>query len=235
MADSARAMVILAHPDDAEFLAGGTIAGWLAAGWRVSYLLCTNGSGGSDDLAMTAPRLTAIRQAEQADAARLMGVEEVTFLDYRDGELQHTLALRCELTRHIRRYRPDRLLCFDPVTRHFPDYINHADHYISGEAALAAAFPAAREHLAFPELLREGLLPHKVMEIWLTGTLSPNHWEEITATFERKIEAMRCHSSQVGDGVELAATLRRRAEEAGRQADPPLPLAEPFRVIKMRR
>ena len=230
-----RALIILAHPDDPEFLAGGTIAGWTAAGAEVAYLLLTNGNAGSDDPTMTPVRLSALRQAEQHEAAAALGVAEVIFLNHGDGQLQHTLDLRGEIVLHIRRLRPDLVLCFDPATRWFPDYINHPDHYIAGEAALAAVFPAARERLAFPELLAGGLLPHKVMEIWLTGTLQPNHWVDISATLEAKIAAMCLHRSQVGDGRDVDATLRRRAAAAGAAASPPLAAAEDFRVINMRR
>jgi LmbE family N-acetylglucosaminyl deacetylase len=230
-----RALAILAHPDDPDFLAGGTIAGWTDAGWWVGYLLCTRGDAGTADPTMTADRLAGIRQAEQRAAAAELGVAHVEFLEHGDAQLLHTLALRGQLVRAIRQHRPDVLLCFDPRTRWFPDYVNHPDHYTSGEAALAAAFPTAREFLAFPEHLAEGLQPHKVMEIWLVGTDDPNHWHDIGATLDRKIAAMRHHASQVGDGVEADATLRRRAAEAGRQADPPLAAAEPFRVIHMRR
>jgi LmbE family N-acetylglucosaminyl deacetylase len=230
-----RALAILAHPDDAEFMAGGTLAHWLAAGWQVAYVLCTNGGAGTQDRAMTPARLSAIRQAEQRAAAAALGVASVEFLEYADGELQHTLDLRRQLTRAIRHHRPDRLLCFDPVTRWFPDYINHADHWTSGEAALAAAFPAAREFLAFPDLLAEGLEPHKVMEVWLTGTLQPNEWIDIAETLDRKIAAMLHHVSQVGDGAEATAAIRARAAAIGAQAPVPLAAAEVFRVIHMRR
>jgi LmbE family N-acetylglucosaminyl deacetylase len=229
-----RTLVILAHPDDPDFLAGGAIAGWTAAGEEVAYLLCTRGDGGTTDPAMTPDRLAEIRQAEQRAAAAELGVGEVEFLEHSDGQLQHTLDLRRQLVRAIRRVRPDRLVCFDPATRWFADYINHVDHYTAGEAALAAAFPAARERLVFPELLVEGLEPHKVMEIWLVATLQPNHWHDIGATLDRKIAAMRHHVSQVGDGARVEEVLRRRAAEAGQAAAPPLAAAEPFRVIQMR-
>jgi LmbE family N-acetylglucosaminyl deacetylase len=230
-----RALAILAHPDDAEFMAGGTIATWIDAGWQVAYLLCTNGGAGSEDIGMTAAVLSALRQAEQRAAADALGVGGVEFLDYPDGELQHTLDLRRQITRAVRRYRPYRVLCFDPTTRWYPDYINHADHWTSGEAALAAVFPAARERLAFPELLDEGLEPHKVMDIWLTGTLQPNHWVDIEAVLDRKLAAMLLHTSQVGDGAEAAAAIRARAATVGQQAPTPLAAAEAFRVIQMRR
>jgi LmbE family N-acetylglucosaminyl deacetylase len=229
-----RTLIIMAHPDDPEFTAGGAIAGWTAAGGVVAYLLCTRGDGGTTDPALTPDRLAALRQAEQRAAAGLLGVGEVTFLEHSDGRLQHTLDLRRQLVRAIRRFRPDRLVCFDPATRWFPDYVNHPDHYISGEAALAAAFPAARERLIFPELLDEGLAPHAVMEIWLTGTLQPDYWHDISATLDRKIAAMCRHHSQVGDGARVSALLRRRAAEAGQQAPTRLAAAEPFRVIRMR-
>jgi LmbE family N-acetylglucosaminyl deacetylase len=135
----------------------------------------------------------------------------------------------------MRRFRPDRVLCFDPTTRWFPDYVNHPDHYISGEAALAAVFPAARERLAFPELLAENLEPHKVMEIWLVGTLQPNHWVDISGVLDRKIGAMLLHTSQVGDGEEARTSLQRRAADAASRAPEPMTAAEEFRLIRMRR
>jgi LmbE family N-acetylglucosaminyl deacetylase len=227
--------VILAHPDDPEFMVGGTIAHWVAAGWEVTYLLCTRGDAGSDDPAMTPDRLSGLRQHEQRDAAAALGVRQVLFLDYPDGQLQHTLELRREIARVVRQVRPDRAVCFDPSTRWYPDYVNHPDHYISGEAALAGIFPAARERLAFPELLAEGLEPHKVMEIWLTGSLQPDHWEDISDTLEAKIAAMCRHGSQVGDGTEVRAALERRAAAAGRLAPEPMAAAEDFRRIRMRR
>lgn len=235
MAAAGRALVVLAHPDDPEFLVGGTIATWTAAGWEVAYLICTDGSAGSEDPTMTGARLSALRQEEQRVAAEALGAGPVEFLHYPDGQLQHTLDLRREIARAVRRFRPARVVCFDPTTRWFPDYVNHPDHYISGEAALAGVFPAARERMAFPELLDEGLEPHKVMEIWLTATSQPNHWEDISATLERKIDAMCRHVSQVGDGAEVRETLRRRAADAGQRAPTPLPAAEEFRLIRMRR
>jgi LmbE family N-acetylglucosaminyl deacetylase len=184
---------------------------------------------------MTPDRLAATRQAEQRAAGAALGVHDVRFLDHSDGLIEHTLDLRRELVRVIRQVRPDRLICFDPATRWFADYVNHPDHYLSGEAALAAVFPTARERLAFPELLiEEGLEPHKVMEIWLVATLQPNYWHDISATLEQKLAAMRCHVSQVGDGERIDRVLRQRAAEAGAQATPPLAAAEAFRVIHMR-
>ncbi|MCC6629459.1 MAG: PIG-L family deacetylase [Chloroflexi bacterium] len=230
-----RTLAILAHPDDPDFLAGGTVAGWTDAGGEVVYLLCTRGDGGTTDPTISHDQLAEQRQAEQRAAGLALGVHEVHFLEHGDGQLQHTLDLRRQLVRAIRRIRPDRLLCFDPATRWYADYVNHPDHYLSGEAALAAVFPTARERLAFPELLeQEGLEPHAVMEIWLVGTLQPNYWQDIGATLERKIAAMRCHVSQVGDGQRVEGVLRQRAADAGAQASPPLAAAEPFRVIRLR-
>jgi len=230
-----RTLCILAHPDDPDFLAGGTIATWTDAGGEVVYLLCTRGDGGTTDPTITHDQLAAMRQAEQRTAAAALGVHDVRFLAHGDSLLQHTLDLRRELVRVIRLVRPDRLVCFDPASRWFADYVNHPDHYLSGEAALAAVFPTARERLAFPELLeREGLEPHKVMEIWLVATQQPNHWQDISATLDRKIAAMHCHVSQVGDGARIEGVLRQRAADMGAQATPALDAAEAFRVIRMR-
>ncbi|MGC8788036.1 MAG: PIG-L deacetylase family protein, partial [Anaerolineae bacterium] len=174
-------MVITAHPDDAEFTVAGTVARWVKEGWPVVYVICTDGSRGSNDPGMPPERMSPIRHAEQLEAAHILGVQTVVFLDYEDGTLQPTLELRRDLTRLIRRYKPDIVICSDP-TRYFHRdmYVNHPDHRAAGEAALYAIFPSAVTRFIFPELLEEGLEPHKVGEIYLYGSAEPNIWIDIT-------------------------------------------------------
>ena len=197
-----RAMVVAAHADDAEWGCGGTVARWCAAGWEVAYVLCTDGSKGSDDPAITAADLVQIRQREQREAGRILGLSEITFLGYPDAGLEPTLALRKDIARQIRRQRPDILVCMNPA-RNFghQGYIDHPDHLAAGEAAMAAAFPAARDRLTFPELIaEEGLLAHKVKEVWIMGFPHPDRYVDITEYADTAIAALRAHRSQVGDG-----------------------------------
>jgi LmbE family N-acetylglucosaminyl deacetylase len=193
-------MVIVAHPDDAEFMCAGTVARWAASGCEVTYVLGTSGDKGSNDPTMTSERLVEIREAEQVAAARILGVKHVEFLRFRDAELLPDLELRRAIVRAIRKYKPDAVICQDPTARWFgQEYIQHPDHIAMGEAALAAVFPTSRDRLTFPELLAEGLEPHTVREVYLAGSAEPDYWVDITAYFERKIEALRAHASQMGD------------------------------------
>jgi LmbE family N-acetylglucosaminyl deacetylase len=228
-----RVLVMMAHPDDPEFTAGGTIARWVNDGAWVGYVICTAGDKGSEDRSLPAALLARTREAEQRAAGRMLGVQAFEFLGYEDGGLQHTLQLRCDLVRAIRRHRPDTVLCFEPSTRYLGSYyVQHPDHYLSGEAVLAAIYPAARNARTFPELLDEGLEPHVVEQVYMAATNTPDRWIDIEATFEAKVAAMQRHGSQAGDGGDLAGFLRLLAAEAGRTARPaPLRLAEPFRYL----
>lgn len=207
----ASAMVVVAHPDDAEFLCAGTIAKWTAAGCEATYVVVTRGDKGSEDREMTPSRLAEIREAEQRAAGEILGVRNYRFMGYPDGYLQATLGLRRDITRLIRHYRPEVVICFDPTARYLGDsYLNHPDHRASGDATLDAVFPSARDHLTFPELLSDGLEPHKVREVWLGGAAEPNAWVDITATFETKRAALAAHPSQLGpEVVEFAAGMSR--------------------------
>ena len=170
-----RVMVIVAHPDDAEFFCGGTVALWSSAGAEVSYLILTNGNKGSDDPEMTPEKLATIRQKEQRAAADVLGVKNVIFFDEPDGELVSTLDLRKRVVAEIRRYRPDIVVGPDPSRFFFADsYINHADHRAAGLVTIDAVFPAARNRMYHPELLEAGLEPHTVTEVYLGGTEHPN-------------------------------------------------------------
>ncbi len=213
-----RVMVITAHPDDAEFTAAGTVAKWTREGVTVIYVICTDGSRGSNDPEVTPEDLVAIRKAEQDAAARVLGVAEIVYLGYEDGTLQHTLALRRDLTREIRRYRPDIVVCPDPTVRYYGDsYLNHPDHRAAGDAALDAVFPSARTRYIFPELLAEGLEPHTVRQVYVRNSASPNLWVDISDTIELKIAALREHESQVSrsQGWEEKVRARARGEAMG--------------------
>jgi len=214
-----RVMVIMAHPDDPEFGAGGTVAKWVREGKEIVYVLVTSGDKGSSDPEMTPQRLIEIREAEQRAAARKLGVREVVFLGYRDGEVEPTLALRRDLTREIRRWRPDAVITMNPATYYVDGrYINHPDHRAVGEAALAAIFPTARDPLNFPEHRAAGLEPHKVRQVYLTISPDADAFIDITDTIEDKIAALREHRSQFENFEQLAQRVRERAAETAKHA-----------------
>ncbi len=214
-----RIMVIMAHPDDPEFGAGGTIARWAREGKEITYVLVTSGDKGTADPNMTPERLMEIREAEQRAAAQRLGVGQVIFLRYRDSEVEPSLALRRDLTREIRRWRPDAVITMNPATYYVDGrYINHPDHRAVGEAALAAIFPTARDHLNFPEQRAEGLEPHKVREVYMTISPDADTFIDITDTIEDKIAALREHRSQFEAFDQLAARVRERAAETAKRA-----------------
>lgn len=213
-----RAMVVMAHPDDAEFGCAGTVARWTAAGCEVVYVLGTSGDKGSDDPEMTSERLVETREAEQREAAKILGVKKVEFLRFRDAELMPNLELRLAITRMIRKYRPEALICQDPTARWMgQEYIQHPDHIAMGEAALAAVFPSARDRLTFPQLLAEGLEPYKTREVYIGGARDPDVWIDITDSFETKVKALGAHKSQMG-GWDFASMLRRWAQDSAAEA-----------------
>jgi LmbE family N-acetylglucosaminyl deacetylase len=229
-----RILGIFAHPDDPEFSMGGSAALWADQGHEVYYCIVTDGSAGSNDPNQDLRELVRIREEEQRAAARVLGVREVFFLGYKDGVLEPTLELRRELTRLIRHLKPDRVVCGDPTAFFYGDeYINHADHRAAAEAAVAAVFPSAPTRPIFPELLAEGLEPHQVKELYITADQGGPYtvYVDISSTIERKIEALRCHASQVqvGDGD----WVRNWAAETGKTAG--LTYAEAFRVMRLAR
>ena len=227
-------MVVTPHPDDAEIGCAGTVAQWIREGTEVVYVLCTNGDKGSGDPEMTSERLAAIREKEQADAARVLGVKEVIYLRHPDGSLEDGAEFRGQLVRAIRMHRPDTVFCPDPYRRGF--YL-HRDHRICGQVTIDAVFPYARDHLHFPEHLRvDGLAPHRVGEILMWGAEEPDTFVDITDAIELKIAALLKHVSQVSgagsdrDGDEF---VRANASRMGQRAE--LPYAEAFRRIQFRR
>lgn len=216
------ALCVVAHADDTEFGIAGTVASWVRDGWDVYYVICTDCSGGGpDDAVDLSPaarqRTVETRKLEQRAAAKILGVKDVIFLDYPDGLLQPTLELRRDIVRLIRQYRPSRLVCQSPErswtpTMSIPRY--HPDHLAAGEAALAAAYPAAQNPWDFPELFKEGLKPHKVSEVYITATPVQNHYVDITETMDIKLEALRAHESQVGHNLEFLERMLRDGASA---------------------
>lgn len=221
-------MVVVAHPDDAEFMVAGTVAKWTKAGCEVTYVVITKGDKGSDDPEMTPERLAEIREAEQREAGAVLGVRNFEFMGYPDAYLQHTLELRRDVTRIIRKYRPEVVITFDPTTRFFNDtYPNHPDHRVAGDVTVDAVFPTARDRLTFPELIDEGYGPHKVAQLWLSTADKANVWVDITETLPVKQEALMKHPSQLGpDIVEFAVQMARWGAEGQ-----PFEFGEAFRRI----
>lgn len=229
-----RALVVVAHPDDPEFLFGATIASLTDTGCVVSYLVCTNGENGGRDPRVPSAELTRLRHVEQQGAAGVLGVTSMTFLDLPDGSLQPTPALRLLIAREIRRVRPDLLITHYPArVLHLPLEASHPDHLAVGEAALAAVSPDAANPRACPGLLAEGLEPFRVREIWIPGYGNANHYVNAGPFLERKLEAIRCHHSQVtmypdGEPVWVRDWMRRSGEKGGYQ------YAEDFWRIQVR-
>ena len=209
-----RALVVTAHPDDSEFGAAGTIAKLVREGCEVSYVVVTNGNKGSGDRSMTQARLAKIREEEQRNAARTLGVERVQFLGYDDGEIEDTRELRREVSREMRRLRPDLVICQNP-NRTYNLGASHRDHRIVGGAALDCVYPLARDHMAFPELLPE-FEPHKVREVYVMQWESPQLVVDIGDVFDLKLKALACHQSQFADFVALEKRIRERAAELGK-------------------
>jgi LmbE family N-acetylglucosaminyl deacetylase len=207
-----RILVILAHPDDPEFFCGATIARWIEAGHEVRYCLLTCGDKGTKDRNLVSEQLCAVRQEEQRNAAKVLGVERVQFLHYPDGYLVPDLLLRRDITRVIRQEKPDILITCDPTTLFTANLtINHPDHRAAGQATLDSVFPAARDHLIFVELWRdENLEPHIVREVWVCGTLEPSVVLDVSDQWETKIRALYEHKSQIGDPDKLAERMRSR-------------------------
>lgn len=205
-----RILVVAAHPDDVDFGSAGTIATWTDAGLEVSYCIATDGDAGGFDPAVPRSAIAGIRQDEQRKAAAAVGVTDVEFLGYPDGQLVVSIALRRDITRVIRRARPDRMVVPSPERDLRNVYGSHPDHQATGEAALCAIYPDARNPYAHPELIvEEGLEAHTVPEVWVT---SPNdradHYVDITDTFDRKIAALRAHASQTTHMTDLEERMR---------------------------
>jgi LmbE family N-acetylglucosaminyl deacetylase len=203
-----RILVVTAHPDDVDFGAAGSVARWTDAGIDVAYCVCTSGEAGGSDRTMTRAAMAELREAEQRTAAKAVGVSDVTFLGHPDGRLEPTLDLRRDISRVIRRLRPQRVVSQSPERSFQRVYASHPDHLAAGAAALAAVYPDARNPFAHPELLEEGWEPWSVNELYLMTAVGPDTFVDITGTVERKLEALRSHVSQHADPDALDRLIR---------------------------
>jgi LmbE family N-acetylglucosaminyl deacetylase len=227
-----RILVITAHPDDVDFGAAGTVGTWTKAGIEVTYCIVTDGNAGGNDPSISRPDMAVLRRAEQTAAAQCVGVTDLRWLGYQDGQVEATIGLRRDLARVIRQVRPDRVLSPSPDRMYARVGASHPDHRAVGSAALDAVYPDARNQFAFPELLAdEGLEPWTVKEVWLMASPLADHFVDVTDTFENKLAALRAHQSQTGE-LDLDQFLRgwlsRSAEQAGFPAGR---LAEVFQVL----
>jgi LmbE family N-acetylglucosaminyl deacetylase len=204
-------LVILAHPDDAEFFCGGTIARWVAAGHEIHYLLFTRGDKGSNDPEMKPEKLMRIREVEQRSAADVLGVKTISYLDKQDGYVSSDLETRKSIVGFIRKVKPNIIVTSDPANLFTRDgHINHPDHRSVGKQVIDAIFPAVGNRLFFSELLDEGLEPHKVDELWLSIPNEANTVIDVTDTWELKLRALTRHASQIGDGSAFKARMKLR-------------------------
>ena len=220
-----RVMAIFAHPDDAEFLCSGTIARFVQSGYRAQYVLATSGDKGSDDRSATPQQLATTREAEQLAAARILGVEEVTFLRHSDGEVEVSIPFRRELSLVLRQGKPDVVITFDPWQR----YQIHPDHRAVGQTTLDAV-AAARDHMYYPDQLTEGLTEHRAHNVYFFASDDPNYFVDITSTIDTKIAALFAHTSQIRtEGLE--ERIRQRARLAGQQIG--VEYAEAFHYLPM--
>lgn len=204
--------MVVAHPDDAEFWAGGTVASWVAAGVQVSYCVLTDGDAGGFDPGVPRATVPGMRRAEQQAAAGILGVTSVEFLGHAEDGLGADERLRKDLVRIIRQLRPQRVLTWSPQWNWPRFRSSHPNHRATGEVTLAAVYPDAGNRFAHMDLLGQGLEPWTVTEIWLLNSPAPDHFVDITETFECKVAAVRAHASQVADRPSLARELRARIE-----------------------
>lgn len=213
-----KAMVVFAHPDDAEWGCSASVAQLIREGSEVVYVVCTDGSKGTEDRSINGYKLSEIRRKEQVNAGKALGLKDVIFLNHPDGYLEPNLDLRRDISREIRRWKPDLLITTNPKRDLLmSDYLGHPDHFAAGEAALSAVFPSARDHLTFPELLSEGYDTHKVKEVWVImfGENS-NYINPITKEdLNKAIKALQSHVSQLKDPDEAAKWMTKRREDLG--------------------
>lgn len=231
-----RALVVMAHPDDADFGCAGTVALWTRAGTEVVYLMVTDGDAGGDERTVDGTGMAELRRAEQRKAAATVGVHDVRFLGYSDGRVLPTLELRRDIARVIRQVRPQRLVMPSPDRDWRRIAVSHPDHLATGEAAINAVYPDARNPHAHPELLAgEGLEAWTVPQVWIPHGRDADHWSDITEVFDRKVAALACHESQIPDVSALEPRLREwLGAEAVRGGLPEGHLAEVFQVVDTR-
>lgn len=226
-----RALVVTAHPDDMEFGSAGTLARWADAGADITLCIATDGSTGTQDRDLMGDKLSALRKRESRDAADVVGINDLVWLDYRDGYVEYTLDLRRDIARVFRKYRPHRFMVIDPQPVIEDRFINHPDHRAIGQASLDVSMTAGTTPGHFPELLDEDLPPWRgLRELWIAGPAGGARVVDISDYIERKIDALRCHQSQVGANIEeIAGFVRTYTAEAGKPHG--YAHAESFRVL----
>jgi LmbE family N-acetylglucosaminyl deacetylase len=228
-----RVLVIVAHPDDADFGVAGTLAKWIRSGTVARMVCCTSGDAGADDATTDPLELALTREKEQRAAAAVVGYEDVDFLHRPDGALENDLALREQLVRIVRQFKPDAVMCMDPtvvITR--GGFVQHVDHRNAAMAAIDAVYPASRNAMAFPHLvIDEGLEPHNVDIVYMFFTDSADTWVDTSATIDTKIAALREHTSQLRQPEKLEEMLRGWSQEDGAKIG--TNAAEGFRLLKM--
>lgn len=222
-------MVVVAHPDDLEFSSGGSVAKLTAAGKRVVLVQVTSGDRGTSDRSIRPDQLVALREEEEREAARRLGIAEVVFLRHPDGEVANDVRLRGDITRMIRAHKPDVVITHDG----FRPYALHPDHRHVGIATTDAVYPCARDPWAYPEQIEAGLETWKVAEIWFFGAEHPDRQIDVTDTFDRKIEALKAHETQVGGSDGWIERVAERMREVAK--DEPYELGEAFKVVQLRR
>jgi len=221
-----RAMAIFAHPDDVDFGCSGTLASWAERGTHITYCVITSGQKGTHDLEMSPDTMARTREREQRAAGKVVGAQEFVFLGHQDGELEVSMVLRGEVCKAIRVHKPDAILTQDP----WRPYQTHPDHRVAGWMAMDGLI-AARDHLFYPEQLREGLKHHRVKRAFLFGTAEPNVWFDISGTIDRKLDALKAHESQVKDFAALSERMRAWAATVGGAWG--LEAAEAFRYLEL--
>jgi LmbE family N-acetylglucosaminyl deacetylase len=229
---SERILVVGAHPDDVDFSSAGTMSKWSNEGKEIYYLICTGGDKGGTQNEHTPAQLVEIRKAEQLAAAKIVGVKEVIFMGRKDGELVADMGLREEMVRVIRRVKPNKVFSFDPANQAFDGFhLFHPDHRAVAISVFDAIYPAAKNRLYFPQLLVEGLEPHKVDELYFFGTREPNVWFDISDTMDQKISCLREHKSQFSEmrAEMIEQYVKQRCQDAGK--DKGIQYAEAFRMI----
>lgn len=208
---------VVAHPDDLEFGAAGTMAKYVQQGAVVYYYVLTNGNKGSSDPDASPDFLRDMRRDEQRAAAKILGVKDVFFGDYEDGTLECNQAVKRDIVRKIRELKPQVVVTFDPTVVYSANLgiINHTDHRAAGQATLDAVYPLARDHMTFPELAAEGIEAHKVTTVLMINFDENNYCEDISATFETKMQALAAHASQVPDFDKTRSMLQAIAQGCG--------------------
>ena len=225
-----RALIVVAHPDDVEAHCGGTVARLAAGGCDVRLIVCTSGEKGTSDRGMSPERLAERREAEQLDAAQVLGITSTIFLRYPDGEVCNDSTLRGQIVRQIRAQRPDLVVTHDPEFP-WPAYTAHRDHRAVGRVTLDALYPDARDHLFFPEqITQDGLEPHVTPEAWLIMSRIPDLFIDIEPTIDQKIDARLKHASQHSDASALRQSFRARAGELGSAMG--LAFAEALKIVR---